>query len=215
MCLGKNIAALPRTYFWLWTFLKKLPRSKGRRRYPLTRSFILQLWAKDLEPSIFSQCLFFIKAKGRFQSVRSASSSSPSPKRGDCSISDSMSGGGGGGAVGWGRQRQQQGILGSGEASFQAGFFPSFSTCVRADHQELLNLGFVLFRHRGERGCYCWYLKGSGKLLNYTVRSPLPGGTPSPNPKLYTSCFRNVPPTFLDGNGPGRPGECVSPSELP
>lgn len=56
----------------------------------ITRSFILQLCAKDLEPSIFSQCLFFMKARGRFQSVRSDSSSSPSPRRGDCSSSDSI-----------------------------------------------------------------------------------------------------------------------------
>lgn len=35
------------------------------------------------------------------------------------------------------------------------GFFPSLCTCVRADHQELLNPGFVLFRQRGERGYCC------------------------------------------------------------
>lgn len=36
-----------------------------------------------------------MNARGRFQSVRSASSSSPSPSRGDCSSSDSIAGGGG------------------------------------------------------------------------------------------------------------------------
>lgn len=34
------------------------------------------------------------------------------------------------------------------------GFF-SLCTCVRADHQELLNPGFVLFRQRGEHGYCC------------------------------------------------------------
>lgn len=35
------------------------------------------------------------------------------------------------------------------------GGFSSLCTCVSADHQELPNRGFVLFRHRGERGCCC------------------------------------------------------------
>lgn len=85
---------------------EKLSRSGRRMPWgPLTRSFILQLCAKDLEPSIFSQCLFFIKARGRFQSVTSASSSSPSPTRGDGSISASIGGGGGGGVRGSKRSR--------------------------------------------------------------------------------------------------------------
>lgn len=35
------------------------------------------------------------------------------------------------------------------------GYFFSPCTCVRADHQELLNAGFVLFRQQGERGYCC------------------------------------------------------------
>lgn len=55
-----------------------------------TRSFILQLCAKALEPSIFSRCLFFMKARGSFQSFMSASSSSARPMAGEWSKSESI-----------------------------------------------------------------------------------------------------------------------------
>lgn len=56
----------------------------------LTLSFILQLCAKALEPSIFSECRFFMKAKGSFQSFMSASSSSARPMAGEWSTSESI-----------------------------------------------------------------------------------------------------------------------------
>lgn len=85
---------------------------------------------------------------------------------------------------------------------------------MRAYHQELLNPGFVLFRHRGERGCCSWYLKRNGKLLNYEVRSPLPGRTPS-KPETVHILLQKCPPTFLDGNGPGGPGSVRVPLKGP
>lgn len=44
------------------------------------------------------------------------------------------------------------------------GVFFSLCTCVRADHQELLNPGFVLFRQREGRGGCCGCLQGNGKV---------------------------------------------------
>lgn len=55
-----------------------------------TLSFILQLCANALEPSIFSRCRFFMKARGSFQSFMSASSSSVRPKAGEWSKSVSI-----------------------------------------------------------------------------------------------------------------------------
>lgn len=60
------------------------------RRFSLTLSFILQLWAKALDPSIFSVWRFFMKASGRFQSVMSTSSSSARPTTGELSSSASI-----------------------------------------------------------------------------------------------------------------------------
>lgn len=56
----------------------------------ITLSFILQLCAKALEPSIFSECRFFMKASGSFQSFMSASSSSARPTAGEWSKSESI-----------------------------------------------------------------------------------------------------------------------------
>lgn len=55
---------------------------RWERAQTRTRSFILQLCAKALEPSIFSECRFFMKASGSFQSFMSASSSSVRPTAG-------------------------------------------------------------------------------------------------------------------------------------
>lgn len=56
-----------------------------------------------------------------------------------------------------GGNRRGEGGSGCWEAGRPASrrFFSSLCTCVRADHQELLNPGFVLFRQRGERGYCC------------------------------------------------------------
>lgn len=61
-----------------------------RREREITLSFILQLCAKALEPSIFSKCRFFMKASGNFQSFMSASSSSATPMAGERSRSESI-----------------------------------------------------------------------------------------------------------------------------
>lgn len=67
-------------------------REKGgrEREREITLSFILQLCAKALEPSIFSKCRFFMKASGNFNSFMSASSSSATPVMGERSWSESI-----------------------------------------------------------------------------------------------------------------------------
>lgn len=67
-----------------------IDRHKKKFKKRVTLSFILQLCANALEPSIFSKCLFFMKVKGSFQSFMSASSSSARPTAGEWSKSESI-----------------------------------------------------------------------------------------------------------------------------
>lgn len=63
-------------------------------------------------------------------------------------ITPNCNGGGGRGGAGEAAAAGKQG------GRLPGGFFSSLCTCVRADHQELLNPGFVLFRQwGGHAGC--------------------------------------------------------------
>lgn len=65
-------------------------QKREQREKEITLSFILQLCAKALEPSIFSRCRFFMKASGNSQSFMSASSSTVTPTAGERSRSESI-----------------------------------------------------------------------------------------------------------------------------